>query len=552
MQGLETVPRRTEAECGKREDMSDLANARAHNLGQVLEENCRAFPDSTAVVDGTLRMSWPELADRVLRLTNALAQEGFGMGDRLLWMGQSSSRILECLLAVGNLGGMLCPVNWRQSAAELTFVLQDFDPKIVVWQEEEVGERVREARQNWAGNALWLLHDSDGEGSYESFLATGMAVTDTARYVVDGELPVLVIYTAAFSGRPNGAMLSHNGLILQSAVVAMLSELDHGVVYLNSGPMFHIGNFLWMLPTFLLGGKNVFIRRVEAQAICELIDAENCTSAFLQGPTIGEMQAINRDGRYNLKSLRVSMFLDVWGNMATLDQSPFARYSGGFGQTEVSGLASFGAFGFAGIGNSGRSSPFGTLRILDEEGCEVPQGESGEIVVRGPMVGLGYWNRPQMNAQRVRGGWWHTTDLGRREADGSITFLGTTMRTIKSAAENIYPSEVEACLESHPDIMEAAVIGGPDSKWRQSVKAVIVVRQGAALTADDVIEHCKRHIASYKKPRTVEVVEVLPRQGYLKDYQALDERFGGGAYVGGSDLDGGVRWEAPQRSDSDG
>jgi long-chain acyl-CoA synthetase len=153
--------------------------------------------------------------------------------------------------------------------------------------------------------------------------------------------------------------------------------------------------------------------------------------------------------------------------------------------------------------------------------------------VRGPVVGNGYHNRPELNAAKQRNGWWHTGDLGRVEEDGSVTFIGPKARMIKSAAENIYPAEVEACLSSHPAVREAAVIGVPDEVWAQSVKAIVAVRSGMAVSPDELIQHCRSRIASYKKPRTVEFVDALPRQGYAVDYDALDAAYGGGGYPGG-------------------
>jgi acyl-CoA synthetase (AMP-forming)/AMP-acid ligase II len=145
----------------------------------------------------------------------------------------------------------------------------------------------------------------------------------------------------------------------------------------------------------------------------------------------------------------------------------------------------------------------------------------------------GYWNRPEENQRRARGGWHHTNDLGRREADGTITFIGPKARMIKSAAENIYPVEVEGCVRSHPAVAECAVIGTPDPRWTQSVKAIVVLEPGASATSDEIIEHCRGRIASYKKPRTIEFVTSLPRTGGAVDYDALDHQFGGGGYPGG-------------------
>jgi long-chain acyl-CoA synthetase len=144
----------------------------------------------------------------------------------------------------------------------------------------------------------------------------------------------------------------------------------------------------------------------------------------------------------------------------------------------------------------------------------------------------GYWNRPDETARRFRNGWHHTHDLGRREVDGSLTFIGPATRIIKSAAENIYPAEVEGCLKQHPAIADAAVIGVPDPKWVQSVKGVVVLRDGMHASEEEIIDFCRERIASYKKPRSVEFVDAIARQGFAVDYDALDERFGGGGYPG--------------------
>jgi long-chain acyl-CoA synthetase len=196
-------------------------------------------------------------------------------------------------------------------------------------------------------------------------------------------------------------------------------------------------------------------------------------------------------------------------------------------------MLTYSCLGLDAAGTHGRPSPLAQVRIVDEDDRELPPGEVGEIVARGPTVMCGYWNRPVENARRHRGGWHHTHDLGRREADGSITFIGPKTRMIKSAAENIYPAEVERGLSSHPAVAECAVIGVPDPAWVQSVKAIVVLRDGATVTADELIEHCRARIAGYKKPRSVEFVTALPRTAFAVDYDTLDAQFGGGNYPGG-------------------
>jgi len=276
----------------------------------------------------------------------------------------------------------------------------------------------------------------------------------------------------------------------------------------------------------------VFTPRVDAEELCRLIEAEQCTGAFLMGPTSTQIRELNADGRYNLKSLRAYPGAPDWNEMITPDTSAWARYPGGYGQTELVGMLTFAALGADATGMHGRTSPLMQMRVVDPDDNELPPGEGGEICARGPLVMNGYWNRPDVTAHRFRNGWHHTNDLGRREPDGSLTFIGPATRMIKSAAENIYPAEVEGCLKQHPAIADAAVIGVPDPTWLQSVKAVVVLRDGADASADDIIGFCRERIASYKKPKSVEFVDALPRAGFVVDYDALDERFGGGGYPG--------------------
>jgi acyl-CoA synthetase (AMP-forming)/AMP-acid ligase II len=503
-------------------------------LGDVLREHRRSFPQKVALVCRNERKTFPQMDDRVNRLANTLLSEGFGVGDRILWLGQNCHLVLEGLLAAAKLGGVFCPVNWRASAAEMAAVIADMDPKLVIWQEEEIGDTVAAARRSTSSTARWLCHDSDtsGDQTYDDAIAS--ASDDDPDIGVDPSAPLLQMYTAAFLGTPNGALLSHRAILSQNLVMAMMQDLDSETVYLNSGPLFHIATFMTTLATFHLGGTNVFTRRVEAEELCRLIQTERCTGAFIVGPTIGQIVELNKDGRYDLKSLRTFGGGERWNQMITVDDSRWGRRPAGYGQTEVMGMLTFNALGRDAIGSHGRPSPLAQVRIVDPDGVEVPQGETGEIVCRGPIVMNGYWARDETNASRQRGQWHHTNDLGRREEDGSITFIGPKTRLVKSAAENIYPAEVEGCITRHPAVKEAAIIGVPDPTWTQSVKAIVVLEDGATATEEEIIEHCRSNIASYKKPRSVEFVDALPRKGFLVDYDALDERFGGGGYPGGT------------------
>jgi acyl-CoA synthetase (AMP-forming)/AMP-acid ligase II len=504
-------------------------------FGDISRQHRRSFPDRVAVIDGKLRLTWPEFDNRTNRVANLLLELGVGSADRVLWLAQSSSSFLELLVACAKVGAMVCPANWRQSGEELRFVIDDFAPKLIVWQDEEIGAAVAQARDTTSHEAVWLQCDGEGEGSFEH--AVSSAPDTDVEHPVSADAPLLVIYTAAIIDHPNGSMLTHRNLLSMGLATARITGADHTSVFLNSGPLFHIGNFQFeAIPVFLHGGTNIFIRRVDAAEILQLVATERITSAFLMPPTIMEIKELNREAGLDISCLRPGPFAPVWGDALPPDPTLWGTQPGGFGQTEVSGLAVLNGYGGKGIGNSGRPSPLVQVRVVDAEGRECAVGEPGEIVIRGDLVHAGYWNRPDVNAHRMRDGWWHTTDLGRREPDGTIHFIGTMTRMIKSAAENIYPPEVEACIESHPAVREAALIGIPDPRFRQAAKAVVVLVPGASVSGKDIIEYCRSRIASYKKPRTVEFVDALPRRNGAKDYDALDRVFGGGGYPGGDNV----------------
>lgn len=509
-------------------------------FGDVSREHRRSYPDRLAVVDGDVRHAWPQFDDRANRLANALTSAGVAPGDVVLWMGQNSHRVLECLAAAAKIGAVCAIVNWRQSADELAFVVDDAQAAVTIWQDAEVGDTVRAARAKAEGGhaGRWLRHDAPAGGSgvdpesYEGFLGTAPA--DDPTIEVDAAAPVLMLYTAAFAGRPHGALLSQRALLVQALAMANLQRIDAGYRYLNCGPMFHVATLMTTLATYVFGGVNVFTPRVDAAELCRVIAAERCTGALLMPPTVDQIVELNAGGRYDLSSLRTFAGSPGWNAMITVDDSPWARRPAGFGQTEVSGMLTFNALGGDGAGNAGRPGPLTAVRIVDPAGREVPVGETGEIVARGPTVMAGYRNRPEETARRRAGGWHHTGDLGRREADGSLSFVGPRGRLIKSAAENIYPAEVEAALNDHPAVHESAVIGVPDATWGQSVVAIVVLHDGQATTEAALIDHVRSRIASYKKPRRVIFRDdPLPRLGWPIDYDALDAAYGGGGYPGG-------------------
>jgi long-chain acyl-CoA synthetase len=500
----------------------------------VLREQARSHPLQPAVADAQLVFTYPEFDARVDQLAAGFATAGVKQGDRIVWLGQNSYRTLESMLAAARLGAIFCPVNWRQSAAESVFVLDDLEPSVVIWQDAEIGSVAHDARERSRGarRALWLQHDAhDG---YEAFLEAqphGSAAADLDLGLDD---PVLAVYTAAFGGRPNAALLSNGALIIQNLVIGRTHDVTDKSVNLNSGPLFHVATLMLTLATLHHGGLNVFTARADATAMCELIERYRVTHAFIPPPTAEAIREANADGRFDLSSMWATPDLsDHHTTMVTPRGTPWDTRPGGYGQTEAVGLSTFCGLGSKSIGSAGRTSPGVQLRIVDTDGKDVAPGDVGEFVMRGPTVMNSYYNRPAENAERSTDGWHHSNDLGRRETDGSVTFIGPRTTMIKSAAENIYPAEVEAALRTHPAVADVCVIGIPDGQWVQSVRAVVVLKDGETVTDIDLIEHCRSLIASYKKPKSVVFADSMPRTaaGAL-DRAAVDAAYEGGGYPG--------------------
>ncbi|MET8866997.1 AMP-binding protein [Nonomuraea sp. NPDC004580] len=490
-------------------------------LSDVLAEHARGRPQVTAVVDGEVRLTYPELDERVSRLAAALDGLGVGAGDRVVWLGQNAYAVLELLLACSRLGAVLCPANWRQSLDELRFVLGDLTPAAVVWEPSDVTMALRDE----AGGA-WVRAGEE----YERLIA-GAEPREFAQ-VGDGE-PALALYTAAFSGRPSAALLSSAALLAHATTLLVVRRMEPGFTFLNNGPLFHVGTMMFCLATFQIGGTNVFTPAFDPEEACRLIDAERVTQAFLFGPMIDAVAKANAGGKYDLSSLRFVAHSAEWDDMISVDDSPWCRSKmGGYGQTEVGGMLTFLGLAEGGAGLAGRPSPLAQVRILAPDGIEVPVGEVGEICARGKTLFSGYFARPDLNAEKSRYGWHHTGDLGRREPDGTITFIGPKLRMIKSGAENIYPAEVERALKAHPAVADAAVIGVPDPDWHQTVKAVVSLKPDATATEDDLIAHVRGLLAAYKRPRHVAFADTIPKRGFTPDYDALDEAHGGGNYPG--------------------
>jgi long-chain acyl-CoA synthetase len=493
-------------------------------LGDVVRDNARSLPLVEAIVCGAHRATYAEVEERVNRVAVVLDELGVQTGDRVVWIGLNCHRLLELVYACAKVGAVATPINWRLTPAEYAGVIADVAPTVVLTSGDADFADVNRATAEAAPEATVLVHD---DGTYEDRLAA-VEPRDIERDV-DDELPVLQIMTAAFQGRPKGAVLTSRGIVVQDLVLAGVGLVEPGrEVYLGAGPMFHIGVLLKTFSIFHWGGTNVVIARTDAEEICRLVAAERCTSAYVFPPTMRQMVELAREDGVDLSSLRDTVggvppddLADEWYALTSCTP-PEQRGAVGYGTSETVGMVTFEGRLPRGTGPFGRTSPAVALRILDPDGVEVPPGEIGEMVVRGPQVMAGYHGLEPMDPN----GWRHTGDLGRREDDGSITFLGPNQDMIKSAMENIYPVEVENALRQHDAVKDACVIGIPDPDFGQAVLAVVERVPDASVEPEALIEFVRGRIASYKKPKEVVFVDELPRAGFFVDRAAVKAKHG--------------------------
>ena len=506
----------------------------AFTLGDLIRENARRFPQRLAVVCGGVRLTFGELAGSSRQAANMLRDNGVGDGERVAWLAQNCHRYLELLFGCSMLGAVFTPLNWRSSAAELTGLLDDCAPRVVVTQHREIGGVVDTVRssnsRDGAPAATWIDIDDAGPDGFDA--RRDRAPSDDPHVDVDDESCAMRMYTAAFEGVPRGAQLSHSGLLAQNLAQMLAMAVTADDCNLNTGPLFHIAGTMRLFAHLHAGAKNVMVPRVEGEEVARLIAAEKVTSAMILPPSIPDVVAAAKAHGHDLRSLRTpgasgTPDLEEWTRMTSRSQGVPA----GYGQTEVCGLVTLNQLAPDGQGAHGITSPVAQVRIVGPDGADVPAGETGEIAVRGPLVMLGYAGG-EPEGTRLRG-WRLCNDLGRREPDGTITFIGPRTELIKSAAENIYPTEVENALRAHPKVSDACVIGVPDSVWGQSVKAVVQPVAGETPTGEELIAFCRERIASYKKPRVVEIVDNLPRTpvGFV-DREAVKAAHGGGGTVG--------------------
>jgi fatty-acyl-CoA synthase len=483
-------------------------------LSDVLARHAQVRPGHLAFVDPDRRSTFAEMNERVTRLANALAADGVCPGDRVAVVGYNSLDLVEVWFAALRLGAIAVPVNFRLTPGEIAYLLADSGARAVVV-DRACAPAVAQARGRVPSvrGVRTISGDLDEIATSASDHAQPGPVADDA--------PAFIMYTSGTTGFPKGAVITHRNLYMHAlSVAATLGFRSDDHRWMAHAPLFHIAGVSGMLPTFLSGGTVVIPPSggFDPEAAVRTLVEERVTSCWM---TPSQWQAVC--ALPGLRSCDLGSLRRVWWGAAPapitllrkmIDVFPSSEIVAAFGQTECSPITCLlrGADAIEKIGSVGIPMLNVEARIVDDEMNDVPRGEVGEIVYLGPLLMKGYWNKASETAEAFRGGWFHSGDLVRQDGDGYIYVVDRKKDMIVSGGENIYSAEVENALSDHPKVAEVAIIGVPDPKWGETPMAVIVPRDPADPPTDDEIEaHCRGHLAAYKRPRRVVVVDALPR-----------------------------------------
>ncbi len=494
------------------------------NIGMIPAKAARLDPQREALVDvhSGRRMCFGELNERVCRLANALVKGlALNKGDRVAILSKNCIEYIEVYYACARVGLIAQPLNWRLGISEVSRILRDGEPSIVIVAGEY--SELRDSLQVEIAVPHWLSFGPGSDGSYESLLLSGASDEPHQSAEIGGDDPVLILYTGGTTGESKGVLHSHRSLYMGMINQTVAERIVPTDVYMLTGQMFHIPVALAM--NYHAHGCPMILINFDARLALETIEKER-VSAFLGITTmLNWMMADEKFAEFDLSSLRNIQY--GGGPMprsvvaAALESFPCALIQG-YGQTEGMTMSFLSQEDHQRaiegenperLASCGREGFVTEMKLVDPEGNLVPRDSTapGEIVIRSQANMLGYWRRPDLTEQIVRDGWLWTGDIAVWDEQGYVFIVDRAKDMIISGGENIYSTQVEAAIHQHPGVLESVVFGVPDEEWGEAVKAVVVLKPGASATEREIIDAAAQHLASYQKPRSVDFVDSLPK-----------------------------------------
>jgi acyl-CoA synthetase (AMP-forming)/AMP-acid ligase II len=499
------------------------------NTTEFLSIASAICPEKCAIVFEGCRRSFAELNERVNRLGSALMKLGVEKGDRVAMLQVNTSQCVEVYFAVAKIGAIYVPLNFRAKGAELTYMLNSSESNTIL-----IGDRyvdlVKSIKPDLetVKNFISLDDKYDDMPYYEDLIREG-SPDDIYTEIGDNDTTILM-YTAGTTGFPKGVMLSHNSFsiyVLENVSPADPISEEGNILTV---PLYHVAGIQAMMAAIYGGRTLVMERQFEPVEWMSLVQAEKANRAMMVPTMLKQLMDNPEFKNYDLSSLKVITYgaapmpLEVIKKAVEL--FPGVSFINAFGQTEtastittlspedhnITGTPDEREKKLKRLSSIGRPMADVEMKIMDENGNDVPQGEVGEIVARGPRVMSGYWKDDEKTGKTIdKDGWVHTGDMGYVDEEGYFFLAGRATDMIIRAGENISPEEVEGVVLSYPKVDDAAVIGIPDDEWGELPVAIVVVKKGENATPEEIMEHCRANLASFKRPRSVFFVSELPR-----------------------------------------
>ena len=489
------------------------------DVGKILTLTATKFPKRTALIFEEKRFSYEEFNHRANRFAHGLLRLGLRKGDKVAVLLFNSNHSVEALFAATKAGGVFTPVNFRFAPEEVLYILNHSDARFFLFGEEfyPLVEALRPKLRKVKEFISVADHITAGIHNYEKLLEESKDDEPCVR-LSEKDLCELM-YSSGTTGRPKGVLLTHENLNWNLVSTILGREEKEGEVSLVVGPLYHtaaLNNHFFL--RVALVGTSILIKTFDPRKVMEIIEKEKVTVISGAPAMYHLLLALPNIERYDTSSVTKcttgASILPDKTKERLLELFPNANgIYDLYGCTEASPSITIlqGRDSLRKRECVGPSLPFMTVRIVDDQDRDVPLGEVGELVCRGPNVMKGYYKDRKATAETLRGGWLHTGDLARMDEEGYIYIVDRKKDMIVSGGENIYPREIEEVLYHHPKIRDAAIIGIPDPLWGESVKAFVVLKNGEKMKEGEVVDYCKSHLASFKKPKSVEFVESLPR-----------------------------------------
>jgi acyl-CoA synthetase (AMP-forming)/AMP-acid ligase II len=494
-------------------------------------------PDAYATVFSQRSVTFSQFVERISRLAGAFQKMCVAHGGRIGMLALNSDRYIEYLYGTFWAGAVINPVNTRWSVNEIAYSLNDCGTEVLLV--DDAFLRLAGPLRELCPCLREVIYCGDGEPpagtlGYEHLMSTSAPVRDAFR---SGNDLAAIMYTGGTTGAPKGVMLSHANLLSNALSALAAAPRPLVEVTLHIAPLFHVGGLALVIQSALRLVRHVILPNFDPEAVLTAIAEQKVNETFVVSTMLQAILDHPGFGSHDLSSLKSVLYGAAPMNSTLLHRAlkalPASQFMQLYGMTEIAPVAAvLPAWCHTPEGQklnklkaAGRPAPICAVRIVDpESGEERPTGSVGEVAVCGPSVMLGYWNKPEETAKALRNGWMHTGDGGYMDEDGYLFITDRIKDMIISGGENIYSTEVENAILSHPAVQACAVIGVPDQKWGESVHAVIVIRESHSVTAEQVIEHCRRLIAGFKCPRSIEFRAELPHSaaGKLLKYKLRD------------------------------